>query len=459
LKKIAVFLFIIFLLCGTTVSAAGYKGYIYNNDNKPIPSQIGYIPQTQIFLNNCQNPSDMFLREETLYVLDSDPAKIIAYDLQFNLIKTIEIQGLEEPTGIFADSSHNLFVADPAAGAVVKTDPNGKILMKISKESLKNVDDDFVFKPQKVICDSTGLIYIAAQSFYQGALTFDQNGQPQGFFGSNTVDISLKLLNDMFWKKILSKDQVSKMSKYVPEEFTNFHIDSEDMVYTCTQNSSVWKDRVKKLNPVGINIMKENNGFGELESIIVNEQAVTSQLIDVTTDKNGFISVFDYTRGRIYQYDGNGQLLLIFGGSGNMAGSFLKPAALLSHDDKLLALDREKCSITVFEKTQFGKTLHEAVIKYNEGKYSEAVEYFQNVLKQDGNYELAYTGIGKALYEQGDYKQAAEYFKKGSSRELNSEAFLEYRNQEIKRLLPVMIAALVLLAVLIILIKRRRKKA
>lgn len=65
------------------------------------------------------------------------------------------------------------------------------------------------------------------------------------------MEVTLQLLGDLFWKKLMSEEQAGYLSKYVPDEFSNFDIDGEGFIYTCTQSAQVKTDKVKKLNAAG----------------------------------------------------------------------------------------------------------------------------------------------------------------------------------------------------------------
>ena len=48
-------------------------------------------------------------------------------------------------------------------------------------------------------------------------------------------------------------------------------------------------------------------------------------------------------------------------------------------------------------------------------------------MRLNGNYELAYIGIGRALLREGQYHQAMGYFKLTNDEKNYSKAFQEYR--------------------------------
>ena len=71
-----------------------------------------------------------------------------------------------------------------------------------------------------------------------------------------------------------------------------------------------------------------------------------------------------------------------------------------------------------------------------DGHETDAVRYWQEVLKLDSNYELAYTGIGKSLLAANENKEAMEYLQKGYDKKYYSVAYKRYRTEVLKESLP-----------------------
>jgi len=147
----------------------------------------------------------------------------------------------------------------------------------------------------------------------------------------------------------------------------------------------------------------------------------------------------DKTKGRVFQYDQESKLLNIFGGNGDQMGGFVNPVAIDKLGDRVMVLDQDTGVITVFRPTEYGGLLETGVKRYNDGIYSEAKFIWEEVLRQNVNCELAYIGIGKALYEEGRYKDALEYFELGYDRLGYSRAYKEYRMETAKKSLPYML--------------------
>ena len=425
-----------------SVQASAYKGYIYDSRDEALPSRIGYLPKAVYALTDgdryngrVRTPQDFFISSDgTIYLLDSGNNRVLILDSEMRMKGSVEefIYGdelltLNKPTGIFVDSLRKIYIADPANGRVVVSDQGGIVSTVYGKPQTDLLSEELEFKPAKVLADSSGMVYITAPGIYQGAVLYRPDGRFEGFYGSNSVEITPMLLLDRFWKNILSSEQADNISRYIPEEFTSFDIDNRDFVYTVTQTASIMK-KLKKLNPLGSDIMEEVR-FGEREQIYLNGSLTASRFVDLDIGAQGYINVLDQQNNRVFQYDSEGNLLFIFGGTGQQAGTFLSPAAIETWKNEIYVLDSLKGNITVFSPTDFGLMVHEAIDLHNDGKYEEASVLWQQVLKQDRNYETAYRSIGKALMADKEYGEAVWYFRQGNDRKGNSDAFQAWRNQ------------------------------
>ena len=66
---------------------------------------------------------------------------------------------------------------------------------------------------------------------------------------------------------------------------------------------------------------------------------------------------------------------------------------------------------------------------YSRGDYDLSAELWNEVLKYNGNYDLAYIGIGRALLRQGDYEGAMKYFETKYDEKNYAKAFQLYRKE------------------------------
>jgi len=173
-----------------------------------------------------------------------------------------------------------------------------------------------------------------------------------------------------------------------------------------------------------------------------------SRFIDVAAMDNESYACFDRVRGRIFVYDFQGNLLYAFGGLGNREGCFLQPVALNQMGHSLYALDSRAAALTRFDMTGYGVLINKALDEYQAGRYESSAEVWEEVLKMNGNYDLAYIGIGRAALRQGEYQKAMKYYKLKHFREGYGRAFQLYRKQFMEENLwkMLLILAVILLA-------------
>ncbi len=480
-KRQAVFgALLLALLCMPIASISAqspYRSYTYNAWAQSVPAPCGYLPEksysgTDLGVGPFSKPQDLFVDGKgDAYVLDSGNGRIVILDPQFHARKIIsaftfdgEPVGVNEPKGIFVDDQGLIYVADTGNGRVLVMDDRGIVRRIVGKPVSDVLPSGFSYSPQKVVVDSTGTMYVLAFGVFQGLVSFDGDGRFTGFYGSNRVQVTISLLADRIWKRILSREQRSKMLRYVPVEYSGIDLSSDDFVYTSTK--STYFDQLKKLNPMGVNVLVPRSTsstarrFGDLESNVFKSAQITTNFVDVHVDGDGIISGLDGERGRVFQYDQDCDLLFAFGGIGDQVGTFRQPVAVESWGGRVLVLDTEKAGITTFALTDFGASVLQAVRLYGDGRYEEAVGPWTEVLKRDGNYELAYIGIGKALMKTGSYREAMRQFRLGYDRKGYSEAFAEYRNQLLRTRFSFFALPLIAVALAAwVLIRRRRRRA
>ena len=423
-------------------------------------------------------------------VYSSHSGRIIVTDLDFNLVRVIdhfyEADGTEyklhDPNGFFIDvDEQHIYIADTNSETLTVYDENGEIVRNedgtkqeitvgnkvicidqegnIVSEYTKPDSDifrqDIKMKPTAVLKDGLGQIYILSEGFYYGAIVYREDGTFVGFYGANKVTVTAGLLVERAWRKIMTKKATSYTANYVPTAYNGFDVDNENFIYTIADNGA---NAIKKLNAVGDNVLQTETVrvgrnkavFGDLEMSWDLGVSKETRFKDIDISPNGFINVIDYTRGRLFQYDQDGELLFIFSGLGDQAGTSSQPIAIETlPDDSILVLDMHKGYITKWTTTEYGEMIHKAVLLFNEGKYAEAKEIWQEVILRNSNFEMAYTGIGKAYYEEENYEAALEYLKLGFDRETYSQAYKYYRANIIRNNFVWVIVALVAIIVLL----------
>ena len=113
-----------------------------------------------------------------------------------------------------------------------------------------------------------------------------------------------------------------------------------------------------------------------------------------------------------------------------------------------MVLDALDCSITLFTPTEFGKLIYSAIEDFDAGNYETSGESWKKVMALDGNYDLAYIGIGRSLLRQKQYKEAMDYFELKYDEDNYSRAYKQYRKEWVEENI-VMIVIVILAAFLI----------
>lgn len=432
-------------------------------------------------------PSDMFFSDNNdLFIADTSykaegatdtmKGRIVVTDSDFNLkytVESLDFSAVEEwyslneselktgtitqadfdkftnpyfngPTGVYVDideGKETIYVADNANDRVVQftvdeigSDEHklavGKVEMVFTRPKSNMYDSSITFNPDKVLVDAAKNVYICIKSITKGAVVFSKEGDFNGYFGANRVEATGEVLMNAFWKLIFNREQAKRMRRSVPVEISNFDIDEDNFIYTVTESKTVTTDVLKKLNSAGTNIFTNlgysDYTFGDALTKYYRDKTYTSQITDVDIGENGVINLLDVATGRVFQYDDECQLLFIFGGIGQQKGTFTTPNAVESLGDKIYVLDGRKASVTVFKQTEFGAIVHNAITLFNKGKYEEARQPWEEAIRRDSNYWLAYIGLGNAYLNEGDYDTAMKYFYYNSKSGYN-DAFKSWR--------------------------------
>jgi len=414
--------------------ASPYEGYTYSYWGEAVNSPIAYLPSKtvtgqEIGVGAWAAPSDMFAASDgNLYVLDSGNARIVVLNREWKAVREIKgfqnngkEDGFNNPEGIFVTEAGHIYVADTDNRRVVELDGSGAFVREIGAPQSEVISSSFEYYPRKVIVDKAGRIYVVARGVFEGIIEFDGDGRFTGFMGTNRVQFDPV---DLFWKTVSTKEQREKLIRFVPIEFNNADVDADGFIYTTTADKQS-DTPVKRLNPSGIDVLRVNGNIGPIGDLSRERSA----FIDIDVSGNGVYRTLDSTRGRIFTYNEDGNLLYVIGQMGNQRGTFKNPVAIESFDNRIFVLDRDLGRITEFAATEFGKLVNEANRLYSIGKHNDAAKLWEEVLRLDANYEMAYIGIGKSLLRQGEYKQAMTYLKLGNDREYYSKALTKYRRE------------------------------
>ena len=437
----------IFLVCLFAAAPAFSEStnYTYNYDfwNEQVASPdayhvSGYIIGENVGAGNFREPQGLFIRENRIYICDSGNNRIVLLEALEDgehvyrySVSSIMIDGVESPLNypmdIFECRDGFIYIADTNNHRVLKLDSKWNHVFTINKPEDESIEDYFEFLPIKLIVDFANRIFVQARNINKGLMEFDSRGEFSGYMGANKVTVNPI---DYIWKVLSTQAQKARMDLFIPTEYNNLALDGDGFIYVT--NSSGQTDPVRRLNAMGQDILIRNGYEDPVGDLTYgNAGGITgrSRFIDVVAFDNDSYACFDRTRGRIFMYDFQGNLLYAFGGIGNREGSFLLPVALDKMGASLYALDSRAAAITRFDLTGYGLKINNALNEYKAGRYEASAKLWEDVLKMNGNYDLAYIGIGRAALRQGEYQKAMKYYKLKHYREGYGKAFQLYRKQ------------------------------
>lgn len=469
---------IISILSGFPIQAfaVGYPSYSYSYKNsEAVPCTAPYtvkeiITGKSFGTVDFKNPEDMFIdSEKNIYILDTGNNRIVKVDIanKMTIIDKFIFAGkadsLKNPKGMYVNDAGNLYIADTDNMRIVVLDKIGKLLGIIKDPKSEFLAKDYVFKPIKIIADKAGRIYVIADGVYNGLMEFDINGNFIGFSGANKVRPDPF---ELLWRRFSTKAQIGAL--FIPTEFSNLDLDKAGFIYTTTatienEYAPALSEPVRRQSTSGDNIIKYNRlsfGYpiGDYKYPFTAEADISvrgpSKFCDVSVWENGVYSCIDSTRGRIFTYDFDGNLLFVFGGIGDIEGMFKQPTAISNSDSDIYVLDKSMAQITVFEPSYFGSLVFDAENLHFSGKYKEAAQKWKEVLKINSNYELAYIGEGKALIRDNKYVEAMKNFRLGEDRYNYSKAYKLYRAERMGKNIGYIVSGFIGFMILFILFKK-----
>ena len=494
IKKISVILLTLVILA-TSLSTvafaqAPYTGYVYDTWKNAIPSPTGYLPdeyfrgQDNEQIGTFVEPSDMFVDHlDRLWVVDTGNNRLVAMDKDFNFIKIVDrviYKGQEQlfnsPSSMYITPSGDFYIADTG----------NKCVWRINEETLevehryeqpKNEIYEFnKFEPVKIAVDASDILYVLCRDVNRGFVTFDKKGTFLSYFGTPKISATAEVIAQSFLRQFMTQEQREAALQYSPIEYKAIEIDSEGFIYaTVFPEKELASDQLKKLNAKGVGILKqrrkaiaERNSsaifFGDRAMRRFKGHSMPNTFCDVkVNDDCTVFFLLDSAHCKVFTYDEECNLLYVFGGTGTQKGLFSNPVAIDMVGDDIYVLDQKTGAITSFEPTTFGQLVEEASYLYNVGEYEKAVEPWNEVLQYNSNYELAYSGLGKAELERENYKLAMEYFKLAEDTIGYEDAFKEYSEIVLKEnfiyIFIVIVGAIVAYFVVSTVKKIKKKKA
>ncbi len=486
MKKLISFLTIllaVLMLAAVPVSASSaYQTYTYSIDGEPLYSPDAYSAKQSIdaaymgMEDDFKNPSDLCVDDQkNVYIVDSGNNRVVILD-QYYKLKTIisefiNDQGvpdtLNNPQGIFI-SDDRIWICDTDSNRIVifNRDFTFKNILEAPESAL--FDEGSIYKPVAIAVDRYNRLFVVSSTTYQGIIILTEDGQFQNFIGAQAVSITVW---QKLWRRFQTKEQRTLTKSYVSTEYNNIAINEDGLIY-CTTSSIDEADAatavqqkgsdgtidgtylpVKQFNTKGDEIMRRT-GFwppaGEIQYSTVSSEELSgpSTIVDVAVGPDKTWTIIDQKRSKIYTYDFNGNLLFAFGDNTSMLGSVTTVKAVDYQGTKMLVLDSSQACFVVYERTEYGDILLEAIAAQNSLDYDYAISCWKKVLQHNSNFDAAYVGIGQAYYRNGDYQESLEYFTHAYDTTNWSNSYKEARKDWMsKGLIPVLVGIIVLLVV------------
>jgi DNA-binding beta-propeller fold protein YncE len=446
-----VWMMVIILCFSTKVFGATFEAdYILDKEQEKIPIPVAYTADRVMNffgekVGTLNNPQDLFIdSSNNLYIVDTGNNRILRMTLDGKVTGVFNGSAdfpLSEPNGIYVDEKGNMYIADTGNERVVVLSKDGKFIKEYTKPTSELYDQSYPFRPMKVHVDRTGYLYILNKDDYHGLIILDNENNFRGYIAPTKLEFSLR---DLFIRLFATKEQKEALLKRLPPAHSNFLIHDDGMIYAATIRTE--KAQIKKITPLGNNIYKKTDFFGEKLDDYGN--MVEPMFVDLCVDKNGIITAIDASKSKIYQYDPEGNLLAVFGGYGTWRGKFVSPSSIVvDSEGNLYVLDASTNCIQVLKPTRFKKTVHYAIGLYYQGKYKEAMKPWKEILNSDPYYIIANKGLAKALMKQERWKDAMVFYKKAEDKEGYSQAFDNYRHENFKRYFLVYVLGFVLIVV------------
>ena len=494
LTKIILLSLVLVMIFGTVYASAftSYDTYTYSIDGEPLKSPSAYQPSDTITSKKMgltekfggkelKNAADIVTDDESnVYIADKDNNRIVVLNKYYSAVAVIESyvdeygrqQTLKAPEGLFvtdkritADGNSYIYVCDTGNSRVVIFDREYNYVKTLNKPASELVDSA-AYKPSSIAVDIYGRIFVVSKSCFEGVIVMSSDGDFTGFIGAQKVTYSLI---EMIWRRFQTKEQRKNQAANISVSYNNITVDDAGFVYITNNNLDESKQfaaikskkadfsPVKKLNAAGDEIMKRNGFFDPGGEVAVNTLHPTlgvSSIIDVAIGAENSWSILDEDRSRVFTYNQNGELLFAFGDMGDQLGNGEKFVAITYHKvgstNYLLALDNSATGykITVYSPTDYCLTIMNALRNQNEHNYSASIKDWQAVLTRNNNFDLAYIGIGKALYNQGKYEEAMEMLASAYETAQYSKAFAETRKELLGYILIPLLIAVIVVAVL-----------
>lgn len=389
-------------------------------------------------------PKAFYVTDDALFVADSGNDRVVKMSLEGDILQEYtQADGADfnGPAGIFVDDDGDLYISDTGNHRLVHLAPDGAYVETFVKPESEMLEDNLIFDITTVRITDGGMIYVLKG---QNFMMIDPENQFRGYLGANKVELSLQyIMMNLF----ASEQQKQYMNKPKPAVYNSFTLSDKGMVYATCEGES---NQIQLINAAGNNIFPAKF-YGEMT---ISEAGVPEapRFVDITVNDGSYVAAIEQKSAKIYLYSSAGELLAVFGGSGETKGFFDVPAACsVDKDDNIYVLDSARGEIQVFTPTTFFQNVLKANRLFIAGDYDSAYDAWNQVYQVDASYPLANTSMAKTLLKNNRLENAMQMQKLADDKAGYSDSFDEWRHLMFREYFGVVVLAAVILAAALIL--------
>ncbi len=339
----------------------------------------------------------------------------------------------------------DLLICDTKGKRLLVVSNEGELKRIITRPTGIEIPTNLEFTPSRVVMDDKGYVYLSlGEACYHGLLVYDEDFNFKGFHGAYkaSADI-LDNLTGFITGLFMTNEKAASEKKNFATGFLDIAMDPQGMLYALSDPKSN-TGQIKRMGLNGNQTLNFKSGFttqsGDLLNFVEQPKqyyekggsfVISSNLMCLALDPQGFIYAADSIRGRVYVYDEECRVMTAFSlgfSQGDQMGTFHTPCSIAVSGDKLFVADSGNRNITVFELTEYGAMYKEADAYTINGEYEKAMPLWEQILKLDSNNQRAYEGLAKAYLGRGEYEQAMYYAEKGNDQQTYSLAYAEVQD-------------------------------
>ncbi len=360
-------------------------------------------------------------QRDHLFIADSGNNRIVEYDADFQFLRTIGDSAgpgrLSKPRGVFVHDDGFIYVADTGNNRIAVFSHAGEFVKSYERPNSPVFGVNYRFAPISLAVDRRGTLYVVTEGGYRGLVTISEEGNFLGFFGGNEAGFDAMWV---FKRLVFSEEQLRREARRLPGSPSSVAVDQRGLIYTSTTGTNI--GQIKRFNLGGTNTLPVTD-YGDPVLRVGR-----SMFSGIVVDEQGIITAVDANSGQVFQYSPSGDLLFVFGWRG---AAMLERMGIVNQasgigirsDGLLLVSDARGNNIHVYQPTEFAVLVHRAVSLFEDGRYQESEQYWNEVLRRNASYDLAHRGLGMAAYQREDWETAMTHFELAKDGDGYSDAF------------------------------------